>query len=233
MEPIKQQTVAEYYKEACKEPDYLFSLNPYELSIVYNYAQKRREEAFKLAFEIVTNAPQYKDVNIENWALKHSPDYKEAVKVINLINQIKAGKTTQPATPQAKKKNISLECKLTDKQITTLSMLATGQLFQANNEMAIIFQEFIQATDVTKLTGKIHIKNNRLLAYLFEHLYLRELIIKNYAAVIEKSKLFYSIDNNQLKASDLHKAKAEYNKFGRPKGSETIDKALKFAINIK
>jgi hypothetical protein len=109
----------------------------------------------------------------------------------------------------------------TDKQIDTLTKCANEATIFAQP----ISKETMKSIFACNLETPLQLTNNRLLAYFFNALLMKELIRYDWQDISGENKLFSSKNGNLIKRGDLSTAKNQCLE-NPPKESEIIDKYI-------
>lgn len=122
------------------------------------------------------------------------------------------------------------DCNLTDSQIEVLTYLFNSQILMCQTASEQDIKNLFY--NPSHFGKPLQVKSNRLLIYLFVHLYLHNFIASDWQNIIDKYNLFLSPKGKHITRKDISRAKAFFmggeepvNPY--PKGYEYVDDAIK------
>lgn len=211
-----------WLEEIYQYPEYLDDLNPskYELKKFLSYLEQWKNRELRDINGILLCNPTMKLEEAK------SNGYKQLERVEKLVSD----RIEQPAKQVQTRPGLqSFTWSGSQVQLVALceALKTAGYIDQGTTKEAFTA---IFADELKQCNPIRWIVSNRLLAYLFDQLYMQDYIVKEWQSIIEKYRLFQNKTGKLMRAGDLAVALSEINDKNKglnPKGTDKIDTILK------
>jgi hypothetical protein len=182
---------------------------------LYQYAQKQQFEAISFIDKLLLGNPKF---DFEYFA-KRSTNYKNAVAVLEWLN----GPTdTKPKKASKTKSLVSLIWDIEYSNLKKAYDYLKVYNFIDDKTTLEQFKAVFTGQPIETIQPIKWIETTTLLAYFLDNADIKQ----NYQSIVGKTGLFISKKDNPISASNLAASLSNFNKYGKPKGHEKIDKLL-------